>query len=99
MSKLKTMEKVVLQILEEKPATRKDDYVLMLEVCNKLCPDVLYHEFRTALYCHNALKIPSWETVSRCRRKVQEKYPYLKDENIAVIREAEEKEYIDYART
>ena len=59
MSKLKTMEKVVLQILEEKPATRKDDYVLMLEVCNKLCPAVLDYDFRKALFCHNTLKIPS----------------------------------------
>ena len=99
MSKLKTMEKVVLQILEEKPATRKDDYVLMLEVCNKLCPDVLYHEFRTALYCHNALKIPSWETVSRCRRKIQAKRPDLDERETRKRRNEEEELYREYART
>lgn len=35
---------------------------------------------------HKILGLPNWETVSRCRRKIQEKHPELKNPETARIR-------------
>ena len=39
----------------------------------------------------------SFETITRARRRVQQKNPWLKDDETAKIRDEEQKEYIDYA--
>ena len=39
----------------------------------------------------------NFESIRRCRQKVQEKYPHLKDEKTTDARTEETKEYIDFA--
>ena len=99
MAKLKTMEKVVLQVLEESPAARGDDNILMYLVISKLNPELCDIPFSRVLYHHTELGLPNFKTIERCRRKLQEKYPQLKDPKKAAIRNAEKQEYIEYSHT
>lgn len=99
MAKLQTMEKVVLQVLEEVPEARKDDHMLMYSVCRKLNKELLTYTFGAVMYHHAGFGLPNWETVTRCRRKLQAKFPYLKDPEMAVIRDKEQEEYREYAKT
>lgn len=40
----------------------------------------------------------SFESITRARRKVQNKYPELKDREMAEIRDREQEEYIKYSK-
>ena len=99
MSKLHTMEKVVLRVLESIPAARSDDYVLMWYVCCEVKPEITEMPFAYVLCHHKLLGMPNWETVTRCRRKIQEKRPDLISPDTARKRKREETEYREYART
>lgn len=100
MSRLQTMEKVVLEILENQPAARVDDYVLMYYVCAKTCPTALQGmSLGNALLNHIDLNIPNWKSVERARRKVQEKRPDLVSPAKAKKRREEEERYREYAHT
>ena len=92
------IESVVADILNKLPATRSDDYLLYREICNRLCPQAGALPLSTALERHKSLGMPSWETVSRCRRKVQERNPELRDPVATKVRAEEEKQYKEYAR-
>ncbi len=91
------IESVVKNILTDVPATRTDDYLLYREICNRVCPRAGALPLTTALENHKALGMPSWETVSRCRRKIQERSPELRDPATAKVRAEEEKQYKKYA--
>ena len=97
MSKFSTMEKLVLQVLEESPAARQDDYVLMWLVCQKTKPELCEKPFADVLYNHRFLGLPNWETVTRCRRKIQAQRPDLVIKRTAKKRREQEQEYRDYA--
>ena len=99
MNRLQTMESVVFKVLDERPETRKDDYLLMLAVCEELTPEIIKCSFASVLYNHNFIGLPNWETVTRCRRKIQEKHPELKNIETAKKRMEEQEKYIEYART
>lgn len=92
------IESIVENILTEKPTTRSNDYLLYREMCSRLCPQAGDIPLTTALEHHKSLGLPSLETVSRCRRKIQERNPDLRDPATAKVRAAEEQEYRDYAR-
>lgn len=99
MSKLNTMENVVLKILENSPAARKDDYVLMWLVTSELKPNLAEQRFADVLYNHKENGLPNWETVTRCRRKIQQKRPDLIIEGTARKRHKEEEIYKEYAKS
>ena len=98
MSKLHTMEKIVLEVLEEHPQTRQDDYILMLKVCEKTNPKILDCTFKLAMKLHH-FQMPNWETVTRCRRKIQAKRPDLVAPVTARKRRKQEEEYRKYAKS
>ena len=99
MSKLQTMEKVVLKVLEEYPEARKDDYVLMVKVCYETGVKADHINFAEGLLFHKLYNIPNWKTVERCRRKIQKQRPDLVVKTTAEKRQEEEKEYEKYSRT
>lgn len=99
MSKMKCVEKIVLQVLEEQPRTRADDYLLMLYVTAKTNVDLLNTPFADVMLGRHINGLPNWETVTRCRRKIQEKRPDLIAPNTAKHRRLQEKEYREYAHT
>lgn len=99
MPKFQSMEKIVSEVLEGNLQARKDDYVLMLCVCEKICPEILNYPFCVVMKNHYTNKLPNFKTVERCRRKLQGKYPQLIDTKKANIRSAEKQEYIEYSKT
>lgn len=93
--KITMIEPMVEKALRENKETRKDDFVLYYEVAKQIVnPDIT---LKGALLNHKKLGLPPFESVSRCRRKLQERDNSLKDTETATYREAQEQEFIDYA--
>jgi hypothetical protein len=96
---------LVKQILTEMPEARDDDYLLWLKVIERVSETLNIPDYTktipfglflaTAKYS----KLPHFETVSRTRRKIQEKFPELRAtaETQAARSELEES-YRDFAR-
>ena len=99
MGKLKNTTKLVKKILEEVPETRNRDNTLYYHVCKETESVVLGMPFGMVLMNMENFKIPSFKSVERCRRKVQELHPELAPpEKVEVLRELEEEKYMNYAR-
>ena len=94
---IKNTEKLVYQILLNVPSTRKDDFILYAYVLYKNGIDL---NMPTKTFFLNAekMKAPAFETVSRCRRKIQEKYPELIDKETAEKRYNARLEFFDYSK-
>ncbi len=93
---LKTEEKV-RQILVHNPETRNDDNLLIYEFLREYF-DIDNLSIKELLLNGRQLGIPSFETITRVRRKIQECSPYLKStEKIDKIRYKQEKKFTDYA--
>jgi len=86
MTDITSMQSKVKDILEMYPSTRSNDhelYILFFE-----------NEFNSPFTKESFLKfMQSFESVSRARRKVQENFPELKDEDTAKIRSEMEEIY------
>lgn len=95
-NKIKNIEKIVKEILEEDELARRDDCYLILKVIEKLYPMEVGKTFYSVMISATNRGI-SFETITRARRRVQQKNPWLKDDETAKIRNEEQKEYIDYA--
>jgi hypothetical protein len=98
MEELKKISKIVLKILQEDELARKDDMHLFLRVHETLIPNVCNYNTKVVLDLIRKKKLPSWESMSRARRKVQEKHPELRDEIVSNFRYAEEEKYKEFAR-
>ena len=93
--RVNNVQPLVFAALVDKPETRKDDFLLILEVMRhyvttdmSLC-EVLKH--------HVELGLPSFASIIRIRRILQAKYPDLVDKPAAEVRAEEEKEFKQYA--
>ena len=98
MKAFKSMEKIVLSVLEESPFARADDCFLMYLVCKKVKPEINKIPFAYVMNNHHSLGLPNWETVTRCRRKIQNKRPDLVIEKTARKRRKATEKYKEYAR-
>ncbi len=101
MAEFETSEVLVEKILEEKPSTRFSDYNLFVEVVRRLNRKLLRlpaEDFFRAVK-HKENGVPKYETVTRCRRKIQAKRPELKEPHTAQKRAKQEAKYKDYARS
>ena len=96
--KLLKLEDIVKPILEESNASRNDDFYLYYKVLEKLNPAVNDFTLSTVLISHNDLNMPSYESVSRVRRKLQSKYPELASERVKKRRMKEIETYKEYAK-
>lgn len=95
MARIKKVQPLVYNALVDKPETRTDDFILVLEVLkNFVTPEM---RLETVLEHHVELGIPSFASILRSRRKLQKKHPELVNETAAEIRAQEETEYRDYA--
>lgn len=95
MKKFFDTEKKVKEILEKYPATRSDDWFLLMTFWHLHAPEGIdYVE-----YYHHPWKYgaPSYKNIERCRRKVQEKWPQLKEKETAEARLEETMKYENYA--
>lgn len=93
--RIKKVQPLVYDALLNNPATRSDDFILILEVLNSFVTTKMSLE--AVLQHHIELGIPSFASIIRCRRKLQAKHPELVDEQAREIRDKEEKEFFDYA--
>ena len=95
MSRIKEVEPLVREALIEHPITRDDNFhlygVVLAHYIDVNMP--LVEVFAR----HTELKIPSLETITRCRRKIQEREPELASQRAMEAREREEIEHEEYA--
>lgn len=98
MSKLRRIEPIVRQVLEENEAARKDDFLLVAEVYSKLVPESANMPFGVVMLGHKSLNLPYFETIRRTRQKLQASNEELRpSQEVQDARYNETKEYIDYA--
>lgn len=93
---VKDVHTLVKKILFENEETRKDDFKLILAVYDELIDTSL--SFKSIMENHKDLNLPSLESITRMRRKCFELYPELNDEEMAIIRNAEETQFKEYAK-
>ena len=100
-NRIHKLEDVVKPILESNVLSRGDDFELVLRVYEKLLEYSDYLDdmsFRELMHNHISLDLPPFESITRCRRKLQQMYPELRpDEEIQIIRTNETATYIEYA--
>lgn len=94
------MEKVktaVFKILRQNELARNDDFILYKEVLNEFGIN-LNAEVGMFLEWHLTLDLPPFESVTRCRRKIQKEHPELASEKMKRIRQKEQEKYIELSR-
>ena len=97
MSKILEVEPLVEKALTEHPETRDDNFLLYNKVLANYI-DIDGHSIGYVFEHHKDLGIPSLETITRCRRKVQERDHRLAPKRrVRELREAEENEHREYA--
>lgn len=97
LERLKNIERVVEEILRKDELARKDDCYLILEVIRRYYPFEVGKTFASVMFNAKSKGV-SFESITRARRKIQKKYPELKVEEVAEIRDAEQEEYIKYSK-
>ncbi len=99
MDSLKTVEGKVKAILQKNEDARNDDMVLYLALCNLYLKDAGNMPLAQIMTNHKGLGLPSFESVGRTRRKLQERHPELLGSvRKQKIRAAGEKAYRKYAK-
>ena len=97
MARIMNVQPLVYSALVDNPETRKDDFILILEVLkNFVTPEM---RLETVLEHHTELGIPSFASILRTRRKLQRKYPELEDAKATKMRAEAEKDYKAYAKS
>jgi hypothetical protein len=95
MKRIKKTEDIVLDVLENNLKARQDDFILYGAVLKRLGVDLkqgLYEFLAKA----KENKMPSFETVTRCRRHIQELRLDLVDNKIAIAREENIERFKEY---
>lgn len=86
-----TLRKIVKDILSINQYARDDDFILVLEVYRKmrfLAPTMAMED---VFKRHKELRLPSFESITRCRRNLQKESPELRaSESARKIRKEEE---------
>lgn len=95
--KLMHLENIVKDILEKDNLARKDDSYLILKVIQRMYPNEVGKTFAEVMFGAKSKGI-SFESITRARRKVQNKYVKLRNEKISKIRNIEQEEYKSYAK-
>ena len=79
MNKLRNLTELVKMILEQQPETRSSDNLLYVEVLARCAGQNVLNMPVWAFYQNQReWKLPSIETVGRCRRKIQQENPCLR---------------------
>ena len=97
MQKLIKVEEVVEQRLRQDKYSRNNDIYLILKYITKVYPYEVGKRFEEAM-TNVSKKGLSFESITRARRKIQNKYPELKNDKVANFRDKKQKEHIAYSR-
>lgn len=99
MNKLYKVEDIVYQVLKEVPEARKDDFVLVTEVYNRIQPLINNVSFNQVMLAHKELGLPYFESISRARRRLQSIFEELRpSKEVQEARDEEQLIYREYAR-
>lgn len=96
MAKIYAVEPLVEEALRSNSATRGDNFLLYIAVLKNFIDPKMSLE--AVFENHKTLGIPSLETITRCRRKLQEKNPELRDEAADKVRKDDEQQFVEYSR-
>lgn len=91
MAKFREVEYKVLRVLNENKKARSDDFILIHDVLSEYVDND--HSLSYVLLNHKELGIPSLESITRTRRRLQVEKPELRDPKSKYIRQEEEIEY------
>ena len=95
--KLKKLEQIVIEILEKDVKARGNDHLLYTKVIFKMRPELSEYNYKHIFENYIDYQLPPFESVSRCRRNIQIKYPNLLDFKTYKHRRAKIQEYLNYA--
>lgn len=95
--RLYKLEEVVKEILEDEELARRDDCYLILRVVEKMYPTLVSQTFKEVMVKGKSKGL-SFESITRARRKVQNKYPELNHTETVESRMNEMEEYVKYSR-
>lgn len=104
MKKIIKVQELVKGILENDPETRDDDNLLWAQAIREAafingCAYVLDWSIGSLMLNVRTLHLPTFETVSRARRKLQSKHPELRGtEKVTKARGEREKVFEEYAK-
>lgn len=91
-------ESLVKKALTEYEETRGDNFLLVYKVYELIDEKFIYLPFLKVMLLHKEFKLPSFETIVRCRRKLQAEYEELRpSKKIQEERLNKTADYIDYA--
>lgn len=90
------LNKIVGQVLLMNPKSRDDDFELISNVYYLINKNILGMTFNKVMQEHNELNLPSIESITRVRRKIQSLDPSLCSKAVKERRKKLEKEYRDY---
>lgn len=90
------LEPLVEKALRSCEEAKKDDFILYLNVIELMEVDV-NSSIKNLLMKHKSFKLPPFESVSRMRRKIQERNHELRDVQTYNNRQDAQQDYIDYA--
>lgn len=95
MTELKKVKDMVEVVLKDTPQTRNDDYILIAEVYKRYYGITFNDGFLKIMYGHKGL--PSFESITRARRKFQADMPLVYGANGTVrkMRADMEPKYIE----
>lgn len=95
---LRKLGKTVKEIMIEDPVTRGDDDILYVRVLKKAGIEINNISAETYIMNYRRLKLPTIESVGRCRRRVQAKDETLKPTpEIELKRRKTEQSYYYYS--
>ena len=95
---MKDVTNIVKMILIEEPSTRDNDRTLYLSICRHINPLTIKLPFEAVFEHPEKYGLPYYDSVSRARRKVQEKDESLGGSTRATERRSEKfKEMYEYA--
>jgi len=82
---------LIYEKMKKSPYLRDSDKDLYLAVCSELNPSALYKPFHKVMFDLKSYGLPSIETVTRLRRKVQAEHPEVRpSDQVAEWRAAKE---------
>lgn len=97
--KLKKMETLVKQQLEQNPATRGDDDLLYYYIMQDMGVNLGDYVASFFILHYRSMGLPTIESVGRCRRKLQEKNAYLRaGPEIDLKRRESAERFFNYAK-
>lgn len=104
--KRKNLENMVLKILQKYELTRSDDFVLIYAVYREIAvhTEIVFNiaitdSFSDMMLNHKKYGFPSFESVTRARRKIFETHPELKPTETTKRRKKAEEEYKEYSKS